>query len=763
MKKFSLILAAFLLGGCVSKKLANTCYKEGNYENAYNIYLEYAKKGFPKSYLKLAKMIYNQYINKPPYVQREYALKAYSNGFKEASIYIADAYFKEGNIKQAYYWYEKSDFNLMNVKDFKNYIVCIEQLEDFKTQVKKLRSLEKHALDTKNYRLLDVIGKMYLKNTHLYNPEKGEKYLLEAYNHGVVDAGTALGIYYIKSGKNPKKGYEILNSLLNKDANAAYFIGNYLYDLMVQQEQEMNSGCITSTFKNPEEFFVKKLTIYKFDRIFTLKNIVTAYKQAYKLGKKNAFYKLIRLDIEDNNFVNKNAKTYSGMSLNEIEAFLQKQNDIESKLILAKLYELYLKPHTKAKEIYKWYEKYDKIQAYWHLYQYEKRFENSVNFMYLDYLANEKFVPAIVERAYQETIENKNVQENKKTLEYYANQNNILALNYLGSLYSREVFVPKKKSFEYYTKACELEKKPFYIPSEDMKIANYYTDMLGDTDRAMSINYYYAQFDNIKAQLKVVRFYKNNNDTEKMKKWLLGLKNSSSQNALEVYYLFVLKGYVEGDFKKALKYYENLKTPQSYVVLGNVYAVGYKVDFDPQKAVEYYDKAIESGIKQAIYMKIDLYKKINIDGKYDSLILSLYNEAIRMNVPYAKVMLAKYYIEKGEKKKALKVLRSIKNYQKDEVARYLIYKLTGKIKFIANKDSNYGYMLLEKANRYAKKGHYRGALYYAFRALRCETPQSVPVTYELMSKINSVSVIKRIYNRAKKAPKCHLKVLYYNF
>jgi len=693
--KFVIIFSLFFLG-CANKHFASRYYKQKNYEKAYEEYLEFAKRGFPDSAYKLSRMIYLKKVNKPPFIEKKYALYAYENGYKDAAIIIADAFYREKNYESALKWYQKANFEKFRMSDFKNYIDSVLNLPLITTQKKYLDELENYAKESKNPKLLTMLGKFYLDDTPFYNPQKAKDYLELAYKQGYYQAGVILGVYLIKSGEDKQRGYELLKEMAYKDKQAAFYVGNYLYDEMVTKEKLMNYNCISSNFSYPKEFFVKKLTIYKFNDIFTRKNVAKAYRISYELGNKKALYKIIRLDIEDNTFELEKNNTYSGFSLNEVVNFLKSQDDVESKLILARIYEkyLYLHSYKKAKEIYKWYIQIDKLQAYWHLYQYEKRFEDKVNYFYLNYLVDKKFVPAIIEKAYQEALQNRDIQKNKETLEYYAKQGNLLALNYLGSLYSNQIYEPKTKSFYYYKLACMGEKKPFYIPSEDLKIANYYDDVMKNEEKYMTINYYYAQMKNRQAQLNTAKYYKKTCNYKKIAYWLNELKKEADLKGIKYYYTSILQRDIDGDFKEAFEYMKKQKDLYAYLVLGDIYANGYYVDFDPIKAEEYYNKAYNLGYTLAIYKIAELYEKINSSGKYFDKLKELYIKATKLNLKDAKVKLARLYFKHGQRKKALEVLKSMKDFKTNPKARYLAYLITGRIDYVRGFNTNYGYLLL---------------------------------------------------------------------
>jgi len=749
-----IFLVSFFIVGCANKKLGNLYYKEKNYYLAYKNLEPFAKKGFPKEAYKVAKLIYEEKVQKPPYIERKYALIAYKNGILKSSIIIADSYYKENNYKQALKWYDLSKFGYFNLKDFKNYIDIITKIDSFKIQKQHLNKLNKYAKQSNNPKLLTMLAKFYLKDSLYKNIKLGISYLIKAHIQNYYPATVYLGIFYIKNGQE-EKGYKLLKQVAYKDKWAAYYLGNYLYNEMVKNEKLMNYGCSSSKFRAPKEFFYKKLKIYKFNDLFSRENVIKAYNLSYKLGLKKAIYKIIRLDIEDNTFEN-SLTTYSKMDLNEVVSFLKSQKDIESKLILAKIYEkyLYLNSYKKAKEIYLWYKNINNVLAIWHLYQYEKRFENKVNFEYLDYLTKEKFTPAIIEKAYQEIIIGKDIENNKKILEYYVKQNNILALNYMGSLYSKEIFLPKSKSVDFYYKACSLEKKPFYIPSEDLKIANFYNDYLKMQTKYLTINYYYSQMNNRVAELSIAKFYKQNCEYNKLKNWLEKLYKQNDFNGKEYYYIMILKRFIDdkNKFKEAIDYLKNRDDIVSNITLGDIYANGFNVEVNPKIAEKYYMNALELGYKQAINKLISMYESLNINNIYNKKIIYLYKLAIKYNLKDSKYKFAKFLYQNGKKYQALKILKKAKITPK---IRYLLYVITGKIKYIKGVDSNFGYLLYAKALNLQNKNP-KKALYYTFRAMLCNTPNTPKLSYILMEKINSSKIIKRIYEKAKKAPKCYI-------
>ncbi|NPA73427.1 MAG: sel1 repeat family protein [Epsilonproteobacteria bacterium] len=756
MRLFSLVFVLSLLfTGCANKRAAANYYRSKNYAKAYEEYYEYAKRGFPDASEKIARLIYLDRVKKPPFTERKYALFALENGYDKANIYVADSYFREKEYQNALKWYEKVDFKDYKAKDFKNYLTALDRLNNIDKKIELLDKLYTFTLKSDLKKFQTELGKYYLKKSPLYNPTRAKKLLKNAIRQGYDKAKVILGVYLINN-EDKKEGYTLLKEMVYKDAKAAYYVGNYLYDKMVENEKLYNKKCISSNSKTTKKLFDDKLYIYKYNDIFTRKNIQKAYKSSYRLGNKKAIYRLIDLDIEDNTY-ELSDKTYSGFDLNSTVSFLNSQQDVKSKLILAKIYEkyLYLNSRKSAKEIYKWYEHINKPQAYWHLYQYEKRFEKRVDYEYLNYLTNIKFTPAVIEKAYQEALVYKNIEKNRKTLEYFANQDNILALNYLGSLYANKIYPDKQKSFSYYKKACKLEKKPFYIPSEDLKIANYYNNILKDENKALGIYYYYAQMKNRQAQRYLVDFHKKNCDYKKMDRWLKELLDESDIDAKDIYYSLIVSRYVEGDFKKALNYLKEKDDIRSILTIADAYANGYGVDLNPQKAVFYYDKAISQGYHNAIYKKATLLRKINLKGEYDKQIIQLYKQAASLGLKDAKIKLAKFYLNKKDKQKALRTIYTIKGYNTNSKARYLLYIITGKAKYLGTNYTDYGYLLLAKAQNILNKAPQK-ALYYTFRAMLCNTPKTSKLAIKLMKKINSAKIIDRIYNKAKRAKKCYL-------
>ncbi len=753
--KFILFLAAvFLIGGCVSKNAAGVYYKSGNYEKAYEYYYKFAKRGYPNASYKIARMIYLGKIDKPPFLEKKYAKYAYKNGYKNASVMIADAYFREKNFDKALKWYDESGLKNFRNIDFKNYLFCINNLKTVNERQKRIKKLENFALKNNNVKLLTVLGKFYISKTPFYNPKKGIKLLSRAYKKNYYPAGVILGVYYIKYTDTPKKGYEILKKVANKSGVAAYYLGDYLYGEMIKNEKLLNNGCITAEFSTPYRFFYKKLKIYKYNTLFTKQNIVKAYRLSYKQGYKKAIYRLINFDIEDNTFeLQKNS--YSGFNLESAVNFLKSQKDVESKLILAKIYEkyLYLNKRDEAEKIYKWYENINKLQALWHLYQYEKRFEKRVNFKYLDYLSTQKFTPAIIEKAYQEILLNKNVEQNRKILEYYVDQDNILALNYMGSLHSRKIFLPQYRSFDYYKKACMLENKPFYIPSEDLKTANYYMNYEKNNTKGLSVYYYYAQMKNRQAELFMSKYYKNNCKYKKAQMFAEILKNQNDINGKDFYYSMVLQKYIKGNWKKALRYLKDKNTTLAEMSIGDFYSYGYYTDINASKAEAYYKKAYENGYQPAVFSIVNMYKRLNVNHIYDKKIINYLLKLSKNGSQKATLALVTFYINNGYNKKALSTLLKMKNFKSNPKARVLYYRLTGKLLYKQGYSSNYGPLLLIEAEKKAKYAP-RSALYLTFRAMLCNTAGASDFALKLMEKINSANVIKSIYEKAKKAPLC---------
>jgi len=668
MKIFLVVLTVLFIG-CSNKNISLN-HSNNYYDVLYQKYVEYDKKGYPKYADKIARLIYLQRVKRPPYIERKYALKALKQGFSRDRIYVADSYFKEKRYIDAIKWYMTSNFDDFNLNDTENLMFSLQEVNNTKLTNYCLNLLTKKS---NNPVIMTILGKYYLQNPNKI--QKALNLLKKAYyDKKFYKAGVILGRYYIQNGKE-KKGIKILKDVMYKDANAAYFLSKYFYKKMILNEQQMNANCISYEFNSSKDFYNKKLSIYKYNDLYTRNNIVIPLKVAYKLGKKEALYDLIKLDVEDNTFMlAKN--TYSGMDLNQTIEFLKNSDRVS--LLLGIIYEKYifLKQLKKAKEIYIKYKKINNVLATWHLYLYEKQFENKINFEYLNYLVKQNYVPAIIEKAYQESILGKNFDENIKTLFYYEKQNQISAINYIGSLYAKQYLMPKSKRFFYYKKACVLYKKPFFMPYIDIKFANYYLEN-NQTDKYYAIHKYYSDMDYEKSEKIMAKYYRHNGYYKEAAKLF---KKLYYQDPYQIDYFIeyaklVLKGYVKDDYKAVLNQIMHIKNYKAYLLLGDIYKDGYFVEFSPKKAEEYYMKAYNSGYKLAIFKIINMYKKLNVNHYFDEKIISLYKKAIDDNVENAKLALAKFYFENKEYKKAYEILKTINDNEEAKTLMKVIESL----------------------------------------------------------------------------------------
>jgi len=752
--KYFLFVLILLNIGCVNKKLTYENYINKKYDKAYREYKRLADKGFINAAYKISYMIYQNKISAHNNEEIYYGKKAYYAGYKKAAVFVADWYVKNKNCRKALQWYDKAGFEYLNINDFSEYINCIKTVQSFTKEMQYLKKLENYALKSQKIEILRVLGRFYSSDTYFYDPLKAERFLTIAYKKGDAQSGVILGVLYIKN--NNKKGVLLLKNNIYKNPKAGYYLGKYLYSEMIEKEKSFNKNCITLYDNNVTKFYENKLKIYKFNNIYTINNIKKAYDISYSLGYLPAKYELIKLDLEDNTYENTRT-SYSGFDLNETVDFLKNKKDIESQWLLADIYEkyLYLNSLTKAKKIYTKMIKYDKVKALWKLYKFEKNFQNKINKQYLNYLIKQKYEPALIENAYLKILTGIDIKKNETLLKTYAKRHYVTALNLLGNLLDKGVLHSNVKSIYYYKLACEKEKKPFYIPSEDFKFANKYMKN-GNKNMAMGIYYYYAYLNNRKAQYEMALFYKNARFYKKMEKLLKKLNSEADDKGRFFYYISLLKGYIEGNYKQAIDYLLKSENPISYEVLGYAYANGYYVEFNPNKAEYYYKKAVENGDNNAIYGLIKLYNKLNIDGQYDNKIIKWYLKAVKMHLPDAKIKLAKFYYLKKEKFKALKVLKSIDNWEKNSKALYLYYLIEKRLPIvnINGKESDNGYLLYVKAVKNMKINPQQ-ALYYIFRAMLCNTPKSPILAYEIMKRIDDVSIIRTIYIKAKKAPLCH--------
>jgi TPR repeat protein len=741
-----IIGSIILFSGCANRDVAKHYLQEGKIDKAYNIYSKWAKIDNPKANLNLAKLDNNDTK------KIDYALKAYKGGEQYAANILENIYFNKGELKKAKEWYKKADLNNSTAQDFNTHLSIITTLPTIKQQVTELKKI-KNLANHKNVYAANALGKFY-ENTiyYFYDLNKSEYYYKIGHKNSYIPASINLGTLYIFKLNKEKEGLKILKNTAPKDNGvAAYTIAKFLIKKLDENLIKFNTPCITCSFKTPSEFFRKKLYLLKYRDKYISQSVKPWLDYSYKKGYIKAKFYLISLDVKYDKFLTK--KTYSNLTLKEAIAFLHNFEDkfFGAKMVLANIYYKYafLNMYPLSKNIYAEYAQFDKTGSFWHLYQYYKKYHpnNPKKEYYLNYLVKNNFTPAIIENAYFQILNNKNVEKNKKVLLLYSKQNNILALTYYTSILTKENSDFNTKC-KWYKKLCK------YTPlnkTTDLKIANLY-EKQNNILKAATIYKFYSDLNDSTASYKLAMIYKSLCNKNRYKAYLEKLKTTTNENIKITYAIAVLNGEIKDNKSEYLTFIKNIAKKDNLkasLFLANLYANGIYVDFNPELAEKYYNKAIKTGNKQSVYFLISLYNKININHKFDNKIVNLYQKAIKYNLPKAKVNFAAYLIDNGNIPKAINLLKQ----ENDPKAKYLLYKLTGKMKYIhkANK-TNYGRLLLV----YAKKNKYnpRKALLYTFRAALCNTGGAMIYAYELMKRINSPKIINSIYNKAKQYPKC---------
>ncbi len=743
-----IIGSIFLLFGCANLDVAKKAYIKGDYNTSISIYNKWAKRGFPKAQLKLAEMANKGIIKASPDYIISNALSAYNKGYKKAANIIFYNYYKIGSFKKARYWLKKVIFNTMDLKTYDAYLAFLQKhIDNFKLQRQYLKSIEAYAIKSNNPKVLYALGKFYEDSIFL-NFQKSKQYYKLSYQNNFIPAGIKLGLLYVYKLNKPKKGIEILKKLSNRDnGTSAYNIALYLLNQMKQELQKFNTPCISFHFKTPKEFFVKKIKAELFQKKFLQKNVVPWLLYAYKRGYIAGKLKLISLDTKAKNFNKKD--NLSGMSLDEAISFLEQLDFFRAKMILAHIYESYPNLHqlTRAKIIYGEYENINKVDAYWHLYQFYKRFyqNGKTKDYYLNYLVSHNFVPAVIEKAYFDILDKKYIEKNMSILQFYAEQKNILALTYLSSMYATNN--KKEKNRQALHKLCKLTSP--LNSSLDMKIAKFYLKENKLTKSATIYQYYAKEFPN--AAYSLSKIYNAMNECKKYLYWLKTAKNNGFKQAELEYAKLILKGKIDGSLSKAvsiIKQYAINNDPVSLVFLGNLYKNGIAVKFDPKKAEEYYKKAFELGYNRAYINLARLYKILNINGEYNNKILKIYDDLIKKtNNDIVKLKIAQFLFDSAEYTKALKYIKQNRLYRYDK-GKYLYYNLTGKkINFGKITTSSDPKLILLNAKLLQNKDR-KKALYYAFISALYNTNGSSEFIVRQL-KFFSPKTVRKIYKKAK--------------
>jgi len=741
-----IIGSILIFTGCANRDLARHYLEEGKSEKALRIYKKWAKVNNSYANYTLAKFETNESK------KIEFAKKAYYNGKIKAANMLETIYFNKKDYKKARYWYERADLNGSLRTDFFIHFSVIKTYPEISRQIEELKKIESIAND--NIYASYALGKFYSnKSNYFYDLNKSKFFYENAYKKGDIKAGIDLALLYIYDLNNEKKGLEILKNLAQKSPKAGYFIAKAMIEKMNKNIQKLNTPCITCTFKTPYEFFQKKLYLYKYRDVYININVKPWLEYSYKRGYIQSKFYLITLDLNYDKFLTKDA--YSGFTLKEAISFLNNFSNkfFKAKMILADIYYKYdfLKMYPVAKQTYIEYANIDKTDAYWHLYQYYKKYEPNSHKkdFYLDYLVSINYTPAIIEKAYNDILLNKSIEKNLNILKGYADKNDILALTYYISILNQKNIGYQNKC-KLYKKLCELT--PLNTIT-DLKIANLY-EINNNIMKAATIYKFYSDLNNSKAMYKLALVYKKLCNKNKFLAYLKKLKNTNNNNIKLLYAFEVIKGNIKDNKNRYLSYViseaDNNNT-KAIIFLAKSYANGYYLEFDPKRAERYYLKALKLGEINVIYNMIDMYKSINLKHKYDKKIIDLYKKAIKYKLPNAEVNLAEFYIQNNNNKYAMPLLK--KNLVNPK-ARYLLYKVTGKYYYLkVNKNTKYGKLLLAYAKKIAKYNP-RRALFYTFRAALCNTTGSSEFAYLLMKKINYSKIIENIYKKAKEYPRC---------
>ena len=756
------IAIVLVLSGCANLDVAQKAYEKGDINKSIKIWKKWADRGYGKYALKLANLAQKGVIKENDEFIIKEAKKAYKGGEKKAAFILEKTYYKKGDYKNALEWFKKSDLNLSN--SFEIYKMDINLIKNYVNDYKEKEKLLKRIEDVAkkgNVAAAFNLGEFYSSKSPFYNLKKALKFYDIAYKKGFLRAGIKKALILIYDLHKEKEGLDLLREISKKDnGEAAYYIGLYLNNLMKRYMNKINTPCIDCAFKTPKEFYIKKIELIKFKNKFIWKNIVPWFNYSYKRGFIRGKLKLIMMDINSRNYIYKPLKMhYSGMDINTTQRFLKSTakalHIFAPKMTLAWLYYKYPELHKQniTKQIYYEYMDINKTDALWHLYLYAKIYEPNEKIKYLKPLVKEKFVPALIENAYNSLLQHKDINESANILKIYANENNLLALHYLGSVYAKGILKPKTKACEIYKKTCKFEP---VSKSLDLKIANAYMNIVNPPKilKAATIYKFYADQNDSYAAFKLAQIYKNYDLNESIM-WLKKAKETGYSKADLEYAKLVLKGLVNGDTQWALKTIRgSLNTnPRNYLLLGNLYASGNKLEFNPQKAEYYYNKALEAKNYNAYLKLATLYEKLDLYGNYKEKIIGFYNLAITHNVPKAKYLLAKYYVRIGQNNKALSLLKGM-DLSKYPDSYYLMYKLTGNKKYLKKAvKQNIGKALLDYAIHVLKTPESK--LFYALRASMCNTPKSADYVFKMMKRINKRWLIEYIYKKAKSYPKCH--------
>lgn len=724
------IIGSLLLAGCASLDVAKKALKNGDVKTSKRIYEEWARRGFGFANLKIAKISDNKSI------KIKNALTVYKKGYTQAANLLFYEYYLLRKTDKAKIWFKKVVFDKMNYSQYKAYVTFIFYfINNKKTYLDKFANFAK---STGNMFALYSLGEYYSKYKKDY--KTGLYFYQLASKRHYVFATISMALLYIYQLDKQKLGINLLQNVADKDNGlSAFEIAKFLEKQLNIVIKHLNSPCITFSFTKPRDFLQRKIKILKFRNLYLKHNVVPWLNYSYKRGYIKAKFELISLDLRYGSFITHN--TFSKMNLKQSITFLEMSNYMQAKLILAKIFELYPSMHmiNRAEQIYNEYANINKIAGYWRLYQlYKRYYPNSPKKMYyLKYLVNNNFQPAIIEYAY--------IMSDFNTLRFYAEQNNILALTYLASLYSKE---DKKLTCKYLKKLCSLT-----VPINgklDIKIAR---NCLNDIDKKGAIYYFYANRGYSKAQFLISELYKKQNECSKFLFWLNKAKREGYMKAEILYYELVLQGKIKGDHFKALKilstYAQN--NPSIYIFLGNIYSSGIYQSFKPKKAIYFYTLAIKKGLNSGYLKLINFYIKIDDAKVMFKKINSLYKQFLEINnSKKAKLSYAQFLF--SYKKYVLVKKYILDNFlQTYSTARFILFKIDPDYyKFNENEINlrDDGRLILV----YAKKifdSDKKKALYYTFIASFKKTPGSTDYIIKLLRFFRKKEATK-IYFKAKK-------------
>ena len=765
---FKRILPFFILIflGCANLDVAQNEYQKGDVNKSIKIWKKWANAGYAKYNLKLASLAQQGVLKtNDDYIVKN-SLKAYNGGYKKAAFILEKFYYKKGNYKKALFWFKRSDLNL--TKSFEIYNMDMNLITNYinssNEQLYYIQKMEKLA--PKNIAAAYTLGMLYKNpNIPFYDIDKSLYYFKIAWEKKYIPAGINEALILIRVKHKLKKGLNLLRKISKEDNGlAAYLIGKYLYKEMNVYMQKINTPCITCSFKTPYEFYEKKLELELFKNKFMWTNVIPWFNYSYKRGYIRGKLQLIAFDIQEHNYLRLPVyKHYSKMDINKTFNYLQSLSGsfklFAPKMVLAQLVIKYpvLNKYYLAKNIYMQYMDINKTDALWHLYLYSKLYDTNEINKYLKPLVKKRFTPALIENAYLNYSTGKDKNNSLRILQFFAKNDNIKALHYLASLYSKGIVknVPKTKVCKLYFKLCKLE-SPLNIKL-DRRIASAYEKILNPPEiiKAATIYKFYAQKNDAISQYELANIYSKYNDVNKTMFWLKKAKNNGYKKAEILYARMVLTGMIEGDIKKNLKIFENYvkkyKRTKDLMFLGDLYMKGDIMDLDPEKAEIYYQMALKEGDYKAYLKLANLYLMTNLANDNYDLIVNNLKEAIKYNIPGAKIVLSNFYVNNDQNKLALKILKTV-DLSKYPTGYYLMYKITGN-KFYLNQALKYniGIALLTYAKSIKND---QKALLYTFRASLCNTQGSSDYSYKLMRKINNSSLIKKIFNRAKSYPIC---------